>query len=308
MSIFFSCIEEEYPEISLERLKSDKTVDLCRNILISYVYYCSYVANYNLSYFIENEVKKNIVRKNNQKNEESVKVFYVFVINGFELKVEIPANDNILVIYRSNIGFDFGGHYCALKTIHKIHKLDTFSHFIFMNDGVIGPILPPYLDKSFLWYNCFINKLNDSCKLVSTSIVCLPETDLGGYGPKCESFFFVTDFLGLSLFLAEKTIFDYHFNKKCAVLNGEYSLSKCIFKNNYTIDCMINLYQNIDWRNIKNHNLNYNLHPSRYQSLYGISINPLEVIFHKWYWSEEKNFINKEYIDYYKIKIDDLTN
>jgi hypothetical protein len=49
---------------------------------------------------------------------------------------------------------------------------------------------------------------------------------------------------------------------------------------------MIRKYQNIDWRDSNNYNLNNNKHPSRKNSFYGNSINPYEVIFHKWYWKD----------------------
>ena len=46
--------------------------------------------------------------------------------------------------------------------------------------------------------------------------------------------------------------------------------------------------------------LNNNLHPSRKNSFYGYSINPYDVIFHKWYWhnADTVNFdIIKQYVD-----------
>ena len=42
-------------------------------------------------------------------------------------------------------------------------------------------------------------KINELVKLVGTTIVCLPHTDAGGYGPKVEGFFFMVDNIGLNL-------------------------------------------------------------------------------------------------------------
>lgn len=36
----------------------------------------------------------------------------------------------------------------------------------------------------------FYKKINDIVKLVGTTIVCLPQWDAGGYGPKVEGFFY----------------------------------------------------------------------------------------------------------------------
>jgi TonB-dependent SusC/RagA subfamily outer membrane receptor len=65
---------------------------------------------------------------------------------------------------------------------------------------------------------------------------------------------------------------------------------------------MLPKYQNIDWLNDANYNLNNNLHPSRKNTFYGYSINPYDVIFHKWFWHErdDVNFdIIKQYVDEY---------
>jgi hypothetical protein len=167
-----------------------------------------------------------------------------------------------------------------------------------MNSGVIGPIIPYYFTSH--WTDIFIKKINDSVKLVGTTIVCLPEYDDGCYGPKIEGFFFMTDNIGLELLKNQKNIFCNHQNKYSAIVNGEYGLSNCILKNGYSIDCMLPKYQNINWTNKVNYNMNNNIHPSRKNSFYGYSINPYDVIFHKWYWNGEPtvNFeIIKQYVN-----------
>ena len=96
----------------------------------------------------------------------------------------------------------------------------------------------------------------------------------------------------------KKLFFYDHVDKYSAIVNGEYGLSNCIIKNGYTIDCMISKYQNIDWSDANNYTFNYNKHPSRKDSFYGYSLNPYEVIFHKWYWHGEST-VNFEIIDQY---------
>jgi hypothetical protein len=223
-------------------------------------------SDYNLSYF----VKKELSYKEN--------IDYVIVINGHVNNPAIifPELTNLKIIRRDNIGFDFGGHAAALEVIPE------YDYYFFMNSGVIGPIMPHYCTEH--WSSIFIRKINDKVKLVGTSIVCLPHTDAGGYGPKIEGFFFMVDKVGLSLLQNQKTIFCNHPNKFSAIVNGEYGLSTCIFKNGYTIDCMLKRYQGIDWTSPTNHTMNNNIHPSRENSFYGASINPYEVIFHKWFW------------------------
>jgi hypothetical protein len=166
-----------------------------------------------------------------------------------------------------------------------------------LNSGVIGPILPHYVvDKH--WTELFIKKINERVKLVGTTIVCLPKHDSGGYGPKVEGFFFMVDSIGLHLLKERKTIFCNHADKIATIINGEYGLSNCIFENGYSIDCMLRKYQNINWRDYNNYDNNYNCHPSRNRSFYGKSIQPYEVIFHKWYWQHQE-LVNFDIIEQY---------
>ena len=241
--------------------------------VIIYSYFNTNNANYNLKFFIQKE----LTYKNN--------IDYIIVINGYNTdnSIQFPELDNLTIIRRENVGLDFGAYNAGLEYIENNNK--KYDFYFFINSGVCGPILPHYFIDTH-WTNIFIKKINDVVKLVGTSIVCLPHNDSGGYGPKVEGFFFMTDNFGLQLLKNQKNIFCNQPDKYNAVVNGEYGLSNCIFKNGYSIDCMIRKYQGIDWRNSKNYNLNNNKHPSRKNSFYGNSINPYEVIFHKWYWKD----------------------
>ena len=68
--------------------------------------------------------------------------------------------------------------------------------------------------------------------------------------------------------------------------------------NGYSIDCMLPRYNNIDWTNQTHYTSNNNKHPSRKNSFYGYSINPYDVIFHKWYWHNHEN-VNFDIIKQY---------
>jgi hypothetical protein len=238
--------------------------------VVIYTYFASPSSDYNLNFF----VKKEISYKEN--------IDYIVVINGYEYSkyIMFPCLDNLTILKRENIGFDFGGHNYALEHIKKTSK--TYDYYFFINSGVIGPIIPHYYSGPH-WSNIFIKKINNCVKLVGTTIVCLSPYDKGGYGPKVEGFFFMVDKIGLELLKNEGTIFCDHEDKISTIINGEYGLSNCIIKNGYTIDCMIPKYQNIDWTNSKYYTLNNNLHPSRNKSFYNYSLNPYDLIFYKWH-------------------------
>jgi hypothetical protein len=265
-------------------------------IIIIYTYYKSQSADYNLSFY----VKKELSYKNN--------IDYIIVINGFNCDIKFPKLNNLKILKRDNIGFDFGGHNYALKYLKKKDK--TYDYYFFMNSGVIGPIIPHYLNDIH-WSSYFINKINNTVKLVGTTIVCLPHNDDGGYGPKVEGFFFMTDKIGLKLLKNEKTIFYNHKSFYDTIINGEYGLSNCIIKNGYSIDCMLHRYQGINWLDKNNWNLNNNTHPSRKNSFYNTTINPYEVIFHKWFWHNEENVsfdIIEQYVNNHNFNSEIYTN
>ena len=94
------------------------------------------------------------------------------------------------------------------------------------------------------------------------------KTDLGGFGPKVEGFFFCLDKEALELILKDGTIFCDHTSKVNAILHGEYALSKCLIHKGYTIDCMLEKYENINWYDHANYFINNNLHPSRRNSFW----------------------------------------
>ena len=260
--------------------------------VIIFAYFKSTSSDYNLAFFVKNELK---YRDN---------IDYIIVINGFNCDIKFPELDNLTILMRENIGFDFGGHNCALEHIDNTNK--KYEHFFFMNGGVIGPIIPHYFTQSH-WTDIFIKKINDKVKLVGTTIVCLNHWDPGCYGPKIEGFFFMTDNIGLNLLKNEKTIFYDHSTKRDDIVNGEYGLSNCIFKHGYSIDCMLHKYQGIDWSDKNNWNKNDNKHPSTLNNFYGYSINPYEVIFHKWFWHHGGN-VSLNLIEQYVDNVDNLVN
>ena len=265
------------------------------NTAIIYAYYETSSAIYNLEFYIKTALT-------NDSN-----YLYIFVINGEKCSIDIPVQSNIVILKRNNIGFDFGAHAHAIRyllnkctTTNKIEDL-SIKYFIFMNCGVIGPFLPVYYPKNLHWSNIFIDRLNDQIKLVGTTIVCLPAHDKGGYGPKIEGFCFCSDKIGLSLLVKNGTVFTDHASKIDAIINGEFQLTKVILDNGYNIDCLLYKYQNIDWRDSNNYNLNNYKYPSRSGSYDDISIHPFEVVFHKWYWNyDSTNTVLFNYVDKYK--------
>lgn len=89
-----------------------------RSVII-YTYFSSKSLDYNLNFF----VKKELVYKDN--------IDYIIVINGYtyDKTIQFPKLDNLTILERENIGYDFGGHSYALEYI-EIHAKPYHYYFL----------------------------------------------------------------------------------------------------------------------------------------------------------------------------------
>ncbi|QKF94527.1 hypothetical protein QKU48_gp1069 [Fadolivirus algeromassiliense] len=252
--------------------------------LISYAYYETNKTIFNLEYFSEMGII----------NDK--KYLYIIVINGEKCSVKLPDYDNVIVLRRPNVGYDFGGHKHALEWVtNKYGTILPFKYYIFLNCSVIGPFLPTYFPQNIHWSTIFTSRITNKIKLVGTTISCLHEKHKEYAGPKIGGYFFVTDTIGLQLMINRKDIFMDHETKINAIA-AEYKVTNSIFDGGYGIDCLLYKYQGIDWKD-KNYIKFYeDIHPDRQGEYFGLSIHPFEVVFHKWTWSDQPNkLVNFEY-------------
>lgn len=173
-------------------------------------------------------------------------VDYYFIING-ECTVDIPQKDNIYILNRQNIGYDFGAWSFALTKLNN-----SYDYYIFINTSVIGP----YLEIDDIdWLQKFLKLFNTKdVKLVGSTINMLNPPN----HTHVQSMFFILDkealdFLNTKDFFNENEINTYDFNS--IIFNKEINLSQCILKNNWNINCIVPHYRNLDYR-ILNENIN----------------------------------------------------
>ena len=111
-------------------------------------------------------------------------VDYYFVING-DSSVIFPEKNNIKIIKRENIGFDFGAWSHVLN--NHIDKL--YDYYIFINSSVIGPYLNEnntnWLDKFMELFNKPDVKMVGSTINIFESIVLFDSnlSDIYNHGP-----------------------------------------------------------------------------------------------------------------------------
>jgi hypothetical protein len=245
--------------------------------VISYAYYETLKAAYNLDFFAKTGVFDND------------DYLFVFVINGQNCNVEIPHYKNCVVITRDNIGYDFGAHYVTIDYLTTLYKCPIesvpFDNFVFLNCSVMGPFLPSYISRDVKWPDLFTSRLTDKIKLVGTSIVCFGTGHIYGAGPYVEGFCFALDKISLKALCASGKVFINHKTKDEAIYLGEYGLTNVIHQNGWNVDCLLYKYNGTDWSDPQNRLIaSRSNYPTRHLWYDGISINPFEVVFHKWFW------------------------
>ena len=228
---------------------------------------------YNFKYFLEHGILDYID--------------YYIVINGV-CNVDIPIRNNIKVLYRENIGFDFGAYSHAISTI-----ISVYDYYFFMNTSVIGP----YSEHKD-WINNFIDLFNnENVKIVGTSINIYSKNNVGPYNLNYiykhkapynhvqTMFFGITrdylDYLKKINFFNEEVINKMNMNYIIAF--KEIGLSQHALSNGWNINCILDKYMNLDYRILNKDINNYSRNGDPYymNSYYGSNIKKEDVIFFK---------------------------
>jgi hypothetical protein len=212
--------------------------------------------------------EKNDLYKNNFKFflEKGIlpNVDYYIIING-DCSIDIPEKYNIVVYKRENKGYDFGAYSYAISRLHR-----KYNYYFFINTSVCGPYLHDYNKP---WTDYFIELFNnDSVKLVGTSINIYESSFLGIYnlnqvydkdGPftHIQSMMFCMkndyfEYLNSINFFNEEELNNIS-NIDYIIAHKEIGLSQYSIKNGWNINCILDNYKNLDYRDI-----NYDINPS----------------------------------------------
>lgn len=125
-----------------------------------------------------------------------------------------PAEAMTLIVRNANEGMDFAAHNATISYVTARNRLEKYKYFFLLNSSIRGPFFPSYMPPGWQWTQAFTDRLRNSVGVVSSSIVCLPEVDAGGYGPKLESWAAATDRHGLGI-LVEEGVFEIRTCKTC---------------------------------------------------------------------------------------------
>jgi hypothetical protein len=167
--------------------------------------------------------------------------FIIISNNKNNILENVP--DYVKILYRDNIGFDFGGWSDALLTNNLY---EHYEKFIFVNSSVLGPFIPLYCKDMCRWTDIYINGLQDNIKLFGSTINAINQPLTMAH---VQSYIFSMDKITL-LYLIKCEIFSitnhahtYH----DAIWQKEVLMSRKIIENNWNIGALLPYYQGVDF-------------------------------------------------------------
>ena len=209
-------------------------------------------------------------------------------------KAAFLGRPNLALLLRAeNIGMDIAAHNITIMYLKQQGILHTYKFFVFLNSSVKGPFFPTWVPRDWRWTSGFTDRLTSSVKAVGSSLTCLPALDLGGPGPRLESWAFAVDDVAMDV-LIENGLFEIRTCKVCPdgiVVQGEYALSRIMFDHDFNIATLLSMYsRDVDWREQQHWNCNNNVHPSRHGTYDHITMHPYETLFVKASWQVGEPF------------------
>lgn len=170
---------------------------------------------------------------------EDENVDFIIISNDKNNVFTVP--DKVNVLFRDNIGYDFGGWSDALLTNNLYENYDNF---IFVNSSVIGPFIPSFCKDR--WTDIYLNGLQNNIKLFGSTINTLGKPLSFSH---VQSYIFAMDQNTLQ-FLINCEIFStiiYENSFRGAIWNREVLMSRKIIENGWNIGSLLPNYKDVDF-------------------------------------------------------------
>lgn len=163
-------------------------------------------------------------------------------------------------------------------------RCSKYTYFIWLNSSVRGPFLPSYVEHKIHWTRPFTERIDDSVKLVGSSISCGVSHEYPPE-PHVQSYAVATDRVGLDVLKNSGRVFKCYKTMREVVYYSEMGASVAILDAGYNIDSLMLRYQGINWRKLRGYVLEFAcngaMNPLQPKFYDGIDIDPLEVMFVK---------------------------
>ena len=163
------------------------------------------------------------------------------------------SNKNVKILFRDNLGYDFGGWSDAL---FKDNLYEKYDNYIFVNSSVVGPFLKS--DFKGKWTDLYINGLKDNVKLFGSTINTIGDPLKRAH---IQSYIFSMDKTTLK-YLIDCSIFsktNYAKTFDSAIYDKEVLMSRKIIENNWNIGSLMKYYENVDFTFRDKHPNDYNI-------------------------------------------------
>jgi hypothetical protein len=204
-------------------------------------------------------------------------VDFVIISNNTEkINYNIPSYVNIL--YRDNVGYDFGGWSDALLQ-NNLYK--NYDNFIFANSSIIGPFIPSYCKEK--WTDIYTNMLKDNVKLFGSTInSCGDIINIS----HVQSYIFTMDKTTLE-YLINCEIFTnkYENTFNSLIINKERLMSRKIIENGWNIGSFLPQFKDVDFtfktKSLADYNINYYNCDPMYPQFQNVLWNKYELVFIK---------------------------
>jgi len=192
---------------------------------------------------------------------QDTSVDFVFVCNN---QINIVVPDYVKVIYRANIGHDFGAWSEGL-----LKRSTDYDYYICVNSTVEGP----YYTGTGDWTQVYTKPLTNDIRLFGSTINCCtgPWCKQFPYwsGPHVQTYIFSMTHETM-IYLSSSNIFsltDHTTDKIQTVFEKEIGMSKKILDRGWNIGCLIPRYKHVDFRGTNYNWLDDLMYP-QYENLY----------------------------------------
>lgn len=208
-------------------------------------------------------------------NDENVD-FIIISNNTKKINYNIPSYVNIL--YRENIGYDFGGWSHAILE-NNLYK--NYDNFIFANSSIVGPFIHSYCKEK--WTDIYTNMLKDNVKLFGSTINSHFDIINNSH---VQSYIFTMDKTTLE-YLINCEIFTnkYETTFESLIHNKEILMSRKIIENGWNIGSFLPQFKDVDFtfktKSLADHNLNYCNHDTMFERFQNVLWNKYELVFIK---------------------------
>lgn len=203
---------------------------------------------------------------------------------------QVVANvpSKTIVLHHVNECYDTGSVGWAMKQPSVAARLDDYDFFIVLNSSVKGPFLPPFFPNRKEWHRVLTKRLggHNGVHLVGPTISCEPtynkRLNQNKISPHVQTWLLAVDRVGLDVLRRDGRPFKCHRDRDDAIWDGEVGLSRVMLEAGHNIDCLLEPYQGVDWRVVKDAACNNRKNPMIGNMFYGTTLPPYATIFTKY--------------------------